>query len=194
MNNSIVIKNADFSVSKVDKINLVKLSVTNAGNGYYDISGDQLSLITSALWGDPTQECAHSAEITLPVGTAALFGVSNKTVLTSDFNTWMATPDNGILNGALVKPWCFHRSGTDTWQSLGGNYYNGVENRPNIIKYKQGLYLGSNYTLAVYDGPIFGNPFPLPDIDKVVINWFRADAVAGRECGIALPEIYAYVP
>lgn len=192
MNNSIIIKNADFSGCKIDDVTIEKLTITKDGNGFIkaNANGD-LEVVTESTW-DPQYECAYSEQITLPAGTRALYGMTNILCNTATFLAWLASPTGTTIQGATVPTFVYHDTDTNKWVNYMRIYYGDVANRPNIIKYKSGLYVDELFTAVLTDGPIYGQRFAA-NFDKICVNWFRTDSRGASEVGIMLPEFYAYI-
>lgn len=192
MNNAIVIPGADFSSSKMGTLNVQKMTVVKDGNS--SLTVDNGELVVYAGSGNPAWipglECAHSEEIVMPSGAKYLFGRFNFMTSESAFEQFRDTPSQASVSLLAVGVWCFHDSITDKWyESL--DLTNTLYTRPQIIGYKENLFVNNNFAVALAEGGIYGQAFSSSyDIDKFVVNWFRADGKSCPEVGLVLPEIY----
>lgn len=189
MNNAIIIKNADFSLNKVDELNIQKLTITKAGDGFVSANGASYDINTTGSW-DPANEMAYSTEISLPVGTVALFGIETAMTSNANYNTFKTNPGTSISCGTPV--WIYHSTDDSLWHTVQGLAWVDEEHRPEMLIAKPNLYSGDNYTAFRSTGAIYGKPFSY-NIDKIIINWIKDGSVAAPEVGIALPEFYAVI-
>ena len=189
MNNSIIIKGADFSTNKVGKLNIQKLTVTKAGNGAKDASSGSLIDVPSSGWY-PAQNMAYSSEISIPSGTKYIFGKLNMIALTSVFEEYMGSTEEGILLSNPAPSWIYHDTVSGNWVHVMG-LVNTMQTKPNILGYKQDLFDGSRFVVALFDGGIYGHRFQDSlNIDKIIVNWFREDGAEAPEVGLVVPELY----
>ena len=189
MNNSIIIKGADFSTNKVGKLNIQKLTVTKAGNGAKDASSGSLIDVPSSGWY-PAQNMAYSAEIHLPAGAKYIFGKINLIALKTAFDTYLESPRDGTLLSNPAPTWLYHDTVSGNWVHVMG-LVNTIQTKPNILGYKQDLFDDGRFVVALFDGGIYGQRFQDSlSIDKIIVNWFREDGAEAPEVGLVVPELY----
>ena len=190
MNNSIIIKGADFSLNKVGKLNIQKLTITTGGDGAKDVSDGSVIDVPSSGWY-PAENMAYSAEISLPAGTKYLFGKISIITLKTTFDTYLSTPSQGQLSTDPAPVWLFHDATSGEWTHVMA-LENTIQTKPNLLGYKENLFDSGRFVVALFDGGIYGQPFQSTlNIDKIIVNWFRTDGAEAPEIGVVLPEVYA---
>jgi len=186
MNNTLIMKNSDFSGMQVGKINLQKIDIIKQGNDMYMATGGALSNDWSGFIGiDPVKDGAYSQEIDISnINTNAyIYGRFNISVIKSNADK--------LINGDFpISPayfTLFHRTYDNTWQNFTltpTNY-----NKPNILRvYKDAFYKTNIFSIFLIEGLIFqGN---LTNMDKLLFSWIRPDSANFSGLGIEVPELY----
>ena len=191
MNNTILLKGADFSQNKIDSLNIQQLTVTKDGDSYATASGGVITIAADSATWKPSEEYAYSNEISIPAGAKYLFGKITAVCTNSDFNTWKNTPSQANLATAFPV-WCYHTSNDSQWHvnTTGVIPYNAAS-RPQPIAYKPNIYVGDSFTDVMLDGAIYAAAdISGLNIDKIIVNWIKKDSVGAPEVGLEVPEIY----
>lgn len=199
MNNSILIKNADFSLSKIDKLNIVKLEITNEGGSFWTLSDGEPTLVdTIPSWMQPANvvtETAHSGEIEFPEGTIAIFGISSWITTTANLTAFLNGTGHQDRLPTKTNFFYGYRAGdVNAWGGTGNAIrFTDWAHRPEILKYMNNIYDDGEYSAVKTSGAYFGIQFTHDDYTKGLFNWIPDTAPVAGAVGIAVPELYAVV-
>lgn len=188
MNNSIIIKGADFSGAKVGNLNLTKLSVVKANDYCVHVSGGNVVQYSPTGWGWD-DEIASSAVINVSEGATGIYGRFNVILSDANFNSYIASPNNTTLAG-VMPIFVFYSERDSAWMETSECKYPDVYHRPEILGYKQGEYLNDGYTAVELNGCMYVPLNPGLRISKIVMNWIRTGATQCPELSIESPEVY----
>lgn len=193
MNNTILIKGADFSNNKIGKLNIQKLTINDS-----DIQSGAQKAVQGVLttiddiperhWY-PSVEMAH-AQISIPSNTKYLFGKITTTPRTDVLNTFLSTSSQNNLYIDGVAPWIYYDTITSKWIGVA-TLMNVPSTRFQILGRKDNLYYDNNFSCLLTDGAIYGVPF-LDTINptSIVVNWVPNTSPSAPELGIVKPELY----
>ena len=185
MNNSILIKGANFDAAKVGKLRIQKITITKDQNGGVEASNGQIVTMTDGQVWKPSEELAYSTEIEKPANAKYLFGKLNMVVPAANLQTFIETPGaRNIITD--IYPWIYHNSQTSLWRNVNGFYFK-YGCRPQILGSKSPVY--GSYASAIFDGNIYGEEM-IDEIDKIIVNWIRPDSLVSTEMGLLVPELY----
>ena len=187
MNNTIMVKGADFSSVNVGNLNLTKLTMSKANDYAVHVSGGSVAHYDPSGFGWDN-EIVSSNTITVTEGCNGVYGRFNMVTKNANFNTHIATPTNRLQG--VLPIFLFYSERDAAWYETSEIVYQNAARRPQILGYKQGEYLSDNYTAIKLQGAVYVPINVGFRISKFIFNWIKPSAAQCPEIGMDLPEIY----
>lgn len=202
MNNSILLKEADFSAFNIDSLNLVKLDIAKAGNGYVRTAdGTTITVITETSGNDPWpgDNFAYSSDVIVPAGTKCIFGKLPVVMSDTNLEAFITNPESFISSDHYavplgVKPILYYDSIAGKWNSMSAITYMENASRPQVVGYREHGFPYIN-SAVLLNGSLTARRFTNSiNVTKLRVSWLRTDGLFAPEIGMAVPELYAWIP
>lgn len=185
MNNTLIIKNADFSAVKVGKLNIQKVNVVKAGNGGMLIENYELAPMSNIGTFYPNEEVAYSEIVSVPEGAKYLYVHMPLLISNAGVEELLDPTVTSLANSRQYYGIIYHRTDTDYWYRVAISYIT----RPTIIDIYHNVY-SNTFSVVLLDGGVFTKNVLASTVDKFMFNWVRPDAKVAGGLGMEVPEVY----